>query len=188
MDDDSPRPGGAVFIDVPNIRTGEDGSRIINWSSLAQEIAPHFQDTTLVYAGAYVTTRQKWHNMGGWISRMQQTLKGCGYETAMRYGSDIDSWIINDMWKSIFRYQQHLIAEEGKLSFPLRMRYVLISGDRGYLRFFDSINEELTREGVELELIVYSWRDSLSEALTRYAHEIYYLDDIADILVFPLGV
>lgn len=172
------KPASAVFIDVPNIAKGRNLSwREINWRRLSQSIATTslLMDTSLIKATAYVGS---WHDREDMIATKRVGFQTFGRNVDMqvRSGDDIDSLIIEDMWEVVVRHEQESIRN-GKIEYPLRVRFILVSGDSDYLRTIRKMRKAFG-ENLELEFYVYSWLSQFSGELHDEANGYYYLDDL----------
>jgi hypothetical protein len=73
-------------------------------------------------------------------------------------------------------YHEHKVPDK-RLRDPFTMRIVLVSGDGGYLRSFKTLLT--TYHNLKLEIVVYSWKDKLSNHLAQIPGvRVYYLDDV----------
>ena len=168
----------AVFIDVPNIRTQQGHAIPILWGRLIQTIdREELRGTFPVHMGAYAGVTTEAEQVSTWFTGLKSSLLKLGVNAYGRADKDIDSWIINDIWLSVMKTQIRAIEKTNKLSFPFIMRHVLVSGDGGYLRAYDSLLETMG-ECVEIDLVVYSWNRSLHPQLRDRASHVVYLDDL----------
>lgn len=172
----------AVFIDMPNVRPKEGK---INWNVLAQHIQKNELVGTLpIHLGAYASYYGQSVATLNSFNQLRLIIKDAGFGVYERIGKDIDSWIMNDIWMSINRVQIELIAEQGCLTLPLSIKHILLSGDGGYLRSYHSLYDTFGND-IDIELVVYSWKDLLHGDLEKYASKVVYLDDL-DLVKKPL--
>lgn len=164
---------------MPNITIRDTGGyRILPWASLTRRLFEELEGTEPGWAAAYATLWEDGKLAQGWLERTVETFRIHGFTLDTRLAKDVDSWIVNDIWSTVVWHQQRLIHTEQKLSFPLKMRHVLVSGDGGYLRAYQSLARVYGPDELELQLIVCSWRDSLSRELLEYADTVILLDDL----------
>jgi hypothetical protein len=173
------KPATAVFIDVPNIashiahwKTG------LKWERLSQAIAASevLIGTHLMCANAYVSTWDDREPLLDWKRGAFKTFGGTAFEMVVRHMDDIDSMIIEDMWQAVAQREQQSIRD-GVISYPIRMRFILVSGDGDYMRTINKMRQAYG-ENLELELIVYSWNEKLSECLMLGANTVVPLDKV----------
>lgn len=169
-------PGSALFIDVPNTLGFGGGKDPFHWRPLIERLVDEIVNTRLTTATAYAFTSTEARVAQGWLIRMFTVLNANGLAFECRDAKDVDSWIMNDIWKSVVAYERHLVSRQ-LYDLPFKMRHVLVSGDGGYLRTYRDIRA-LYGDELDLELIVYSWRGGLNHELERVASEVRYLDDI----------
>ena len=177
--DNDMKPASAVFIDVPNVankianwRTG------LKWERLSQAIAASeaLVGTHLMLANAYVTKWDDREPLLDWKRGAFKTFGGTAFNMVVRHIDDVDSMIIEDMWSAVAQREQESIRE-GILSYPIRMRFILVSGDGDYMRTIEKMKETYG-ENLELELIVYSWNSKLAQVLVDGANRVYPLDNV----------
>ena len=175
------KPASAVFIDVPNIATGAKvGWRNgLKWERLSQAIAASevLVGTDLMLANAYVRTWADRDPLEHWSKQAFKTFGRTSFEMKIRTFDDVDSLIIEDMWQTVAKREQESI-QNGQLVYPLQVRFVLVSGDSDYLRTIEKMRATYDNN-LELELIVFSWSNSLSDRLQEAANKVIRLDDIS---------
>ncbi len=177
---DLPVPAGALFVDLPNITLGPAGTRRrkIVFRKLTAVTEPALKGTVMVHQGVYV----KWEGNYTGVRALRQSMGSLGDEAILRNGRDIDSYLISDIWASVIGYQNALL-KRGQFEFPLRVRHVLVSGDAGYARTYESMRK-LYGNDLDLHLTVYAWRGTLGKELKNFANQVRYLDDIPGIWVW----
>ncbi len=173
------KPASAVFIDVPNIAQGvrSNAWQDINWKRLSQAIASSeiLVGTTLVRATAYVRDWNEGQDLLA-SNKVQFRTFGKAIDMQVRTNDDIDSLIIEDMWGVVAQHEQDSI-QGGKLEYPLRVRFVIVSGDSDYLRTIRKLRG-IYGSNLELEFIVYSWLSGMSQDLQDAANGYFYLDKV----------
>lgn len=173
-------PASSIFIDIPNVASPGTGRRKrLVWSALAKTMLDNgdLQETKLGHIAAYSQYRQEALQVARIFGTIFRTRYSTFVQAVTRVDKDIDSLIMNDIWQSVVTHQQSTIARLGSLQFPLQVRHIIASGDAGYLRAYEGLRS-VYKESLECELIVYSWRGSLSHEYARAANQIHYLDDI----------
>ncbi len=183
-------PGSALFIDVPNVLHGSVRKTRINWRVLTAYIAERdLQQTKLIHAGAYARNRSEGEAPSRWLDealyrRRKQHTRTCTVEATRRDGKDVDSWIMNDMWMATTLYHLYEFMAHEETFYPFKMKYVLVSGDGGYLRSFRNL-EKAYGDHMLQRVIVYAWRDHLSGQLREFVGEdrIRYLDEIPGVQI-----
>lgn len=168
----------AVFIDMPNIDYLNHDHHPVNWALLVEQIdRDDIEGTIPVHAGAYASVHSDSNALAGMLTRLKRQFYKLGFDVESRQGKDIDSWIINDIWMSVGKTQQAIIERDEVLHLPFRMRHILVSGDGGYMRAYRSLAQTY-EEDLEIELVVYSWRNQLHRDLEARASKVVYLDDL----------
>lgn len=173
-----------IFLDIPNIChnnhfTIED----INWQALLAHIAASLSENDVVdWAGAYMIGRQSRNNIANRLHGLARAIFGDNLDVYIRWGEDIDGWIITDLLSLPLRSLNRDLSGEfpPPLVVPLPFRFILVSGDSGYTRatrMLTQLNELIT-----FNLEVWSWRGSLGHDLESEAHHVSLLDDIPDLL------
>lgn len=173
------KTASAVFVDVPNV-VGKDNSKIsyFKWERLSQDIARSevLVGTTLMHAGVYIADWHDQMHLGEWPRRLLSSFGRTSFTSKIRIGDDIDSLIVNDMWSIAATWMMES-TQEGLSSFPMRLRYVLVSGDSDYLHTIKDMRSAYG-QNIEIELIVYSWMKSLSSELMDAADRCIYLEEV----------
>ncbi len=148
-----------------------------------------FDHTDMYFAAAYSRVDTRAVDVQYWIDRTfakfgrhMTYVDPVEFSVIARANKDIDSLIVNDMWKSVVNFEKSTLEKAGMDVYPLQMRFVLFSGDGDYLDTYDAIQDAFG-ERLELELIVYAWREKLNTVLRRMASEVRYLDDIPDLFL-----
>jgi uncharacterized LabA/DUF88 family protein len=177
-------PGSALFIDLPNLLRGQKSYRDINWPQLVGKLTDELLDTRLTRACAYAKSHSEAQTAQGWLERMLMVLHVNGIDIAMCGDKDIDPILMSDIWESVTLYVEHQRSYE-VAEFPLQMRHVLVSGDGDYLRAYRGMYKAYDPDDLELELVVYAWRDHVHSDLLKVARRVYYLDDIPNLLTGP---
>lgn len=168
------KPASAVFIDVPNIaKSAHMAWQKLPWKRLLQAIAASevLNGTNLYRLTAYM---KSWHDQEE--LRRQGLKLGRSVDLQIRTFDDIDSLIIEDMWRTVAQHGRESIRN-GRLHYPLQVRFVLVSGDSDYLRTIEKMRDAYG-EDLELELYVFSWLDHMSGNLQDASNGHYYLDEI----------
>ncbi|HYD93487.1 MAG TPA: hypothetical protein VEB18_03515 [Candidatus Paceibacterota bacterium] len=185
------RPVSAIFVDTPNIVTPK-WPAAIDWKRLAQGFLDDkvLVGTDVIHAAAYAKSSSDATGAANWIDR---TFKTFGHHlsyvtdsdvTVMaRFDKDIDALIINDIWKSTLAHERSVLADKGT-PYPLHVRHVLVSGDGDYHATYQDLLE-VYKGQLELEVIVYAWKDSLHSKLAEFATEVHYLEDLGPGLMRP---
>jgi hypothetical protein len=177
--------GTSIFIDLPNLLQGAAHAHHgMSWRLLCEAIIREVDERRFISAAAYAQNQASAQVASGWIERMMTTLGLNGFDVMERYGKDIDAWIMSDVWKSVVHMEHRVAMAQEAYAVPMRMRHVLVSGDGGYLRTYRDI-KRVYGDDLSLELIVFSWRSSLSDVLQRYADKVLYLDDIPRLIQMP---
>ncbi|MDO8623796.1 MAG: hypothetical protein Q7R54_00340 [bacterium] len=177
------KPASAIFVDVPNVELGglkspELTRRRLNWRVLGEAILQEdIPGTLLERVGAYAKTYGDAQSIAHWLERISLTFGQAGFSIIPRYGKDVDSWIMNDIWESVVAHEQKSILNE-RLWYPLQIRHILVSGDGGYLRTYKSLWKTFG-DHLELELVVYAWRNGLNDELEAFATKVHCLDEMA---------
>lgn len=173
---------GIVTIDMPNIvyRGYNDSheSYYVHWHVLLDHILPELEHTRALYKGAYQTLRRRTLAGARWEERARLRWNESDFALVTNKRSDIDSYIVNDLWQSVATLLEN--KEKAKV------KLVLVSGDGGYVRTLKAIQETYPTR-LSLDAIVYTWRNSLSAELEAFvgSENIRYLDDIAGIVKNP---
>ncbi len=172
------KPASAVFIDVPNIRARvRMRAEMLPWKRLFQSISQNriLEGTSLLQSTAYL---QNWDDQESLRAQhgIRQAAFGRNIDLQYRAIDDIDSMIINDMWSCVVQQEQESIRG-GVLTYPIQMRFVLVSGDGDYLRPVKKMRTQFG-DHLELQLYVISWRKSLSAELQEVADQCFFLDDM----------
>lgn len=157
----------AVFIDMPNVVA--EGYSVID--------APYKPDwlwfigflegkeigaTVPIVRYACDKLRGDPQSIDAWYERAKTWWQGNGYEFIADAKGDIDSFIGVGVMKAA------ALAHDQEMK---RLRIVLVSGDAIHLRGYTTARELYKKEGLEFELVVYSWDQSMSRELARAAGE-----------------
>lgn len=174
------KPASAVFIDVPNVAEGSkwDWRTHFRWDRLSRHIAASnvLLGTELMLANAYVSNWSDRSHLIEWTKTAFKVFGRSSYQMKVRTFDDVDSLIIEDMWQVIAQREQESIRE-GVLTYPLRIRFILVTGDGDYARTISKMRETYG-SNLELELIVYSWANCLSGRLEALANSVVQLESI----------
>ncbi len=173
------KPASAVFIDVPNVRARvRMRAEMLPWKRLFQNISQNqmLEGTSLLQASAYL---KSWGDQESLRAQqgIQQAAFGRNIDLQYRAIDDIDSMIIDDMWTCVVQHEQESIRG-GVLTYPLQIRFLLVSGDSDYLRSVKNMRKQFG-DHLELELYVISWKKSLSAELQAAANKCFFLDDMS---------
>ncbi len=173
----------AIFVDTPNIQNHgyEYGvtarPHLIEWRTLTKRLQLDTRGTQRVFSGAYVRLLDsKERNIAAsWLTRALQQWTNDGFSFIPQDNKDIDWVLIGDIWRTVVK----LFLDHRRV----RLRIILVSGDGDYARTFFALRE-LFGENLELELIVYSWAESLSGELRACTDEgnIRLLNDIPELV------
>lgn len=169
----------AIFLDVPNIYDyGNIAGYAPDWRALIDHIDAHaLPGAYLTHIGAYTQQRTNDQDLAALLTKLQRELYRQGFETYNRHGQDIDSLIINDIWMSVVKAYEKAQLEFELVPSPFVIRHVLVSGDGGYLRAYRSIKAAYG-EYVEIDLVVYGWREHTHQDLVKEAALTIFLDDV----------
>lgn len=186
------RPVSHVFLDLPNIRKGGlkgvlPQLRTLDWSVLAKHIGQYIApNTRLEDMRAYMPLYGKKKEILRKFDDAFRSVGQAGFSIIPKYGNDIDSDITRDILLSVMRHEQTSILD-GVRWYPLQVQHILVGGDHGYAETYEGLKEAYGTN-LELNLRVYSWRDSLSERLRSLVGDagVVYLDDIPEFEKFHL--
>src|SRR3989344_3363989 len=170
----------AVFIDVPNVCLGRAVKpKNINWQRLSLEIAKTLaDDDEVIWSGAYALGQGFTATAAERAKTEFRPLFGAHFDPIIRLDKDVDSWIVADMFRVCLNELNEVVAhavEHSSINLPVHLRLILVSGDNDYTRVFKVLKEH-SSELISFTLEVWSWQQTLGNALARYANRIYRLD------------
>lgn len=172
----------AIYIDMPNVERRGDERLHIRWPRLFEEIEKELAGTKLIHAGAYSGVwSSPSERQAHYLDSLGKEFGRQGFEFHTREAKDIDSWIVNDLWMSVARTQELTIREKEVLIYPLRLKHILVSGDGGYLRAYRSL-KKVYEQDLEIEVVVFAWRNGVNQAFHELPARIVYLDDIDELI------
>ena len=172
----------SIFVDVPNVYNYFDTLHPRpRWDALEREIDRQLELAPELYLKnvvAYTHDKSQGAAVAGHLTQLRRELYRTGFEVVTRVGHDIDSLIINDIWMTTVSAYQGLFAKHEAVTLPVKIHHILVSGDRGYLRAYESIKAAFGPGEIDITFDVISWRGHLSADLARHAESVTYLDDV----------
>lgn len=176
-----------VLVDVPNVKNGglqgiDPRYRVLKWSALAEHIRTvSIPAVTLRQVMAFMPLYGVQQTVVQNFNQAFAAIGQAGFTLLTKYGKDVDSDITREIFLGVLEHQQRSIID-GVLWLPLQVQHVLVSGDGDFARTYAMLKRAYG-DDLELDLIVYAWRDSLHGAYTQLAQRglnvtIHYLDDI----------
>lgn len=169
-----------VYIDVPNVSRRDDQRKRIplNLEALLADICEYGADGTSI-ENLHIYTQDS-DKMKGSYDSQARALAEDGIESSLTISprrKDVDQLIVDDLWRQSTRHIQ------GGRNPERRVRHIIASGDGGFIRTVESMRESLEGMGLQMQVLIYSWRASCSNGWRNPAYQIRYLDSIPGILL-----
>lgn len=184
-----------VYVDVPNVVMGIQHAFPrstqkyfkVDWKKLSQVIAeliPGMKKKNFQSAKAFgkdpkvFETQRRKEN----AERYRSEMRAAGFEVCTQQDKDVDSFIVNAMWKDIYTlcafnsFLGRLVSRR----LPKKVHFFLVSGDGGYLTVVKDIQK--TFPSMKIVLHVITWKAGMSQVYKKHGVPIRYLDNVLGIV------